>query len=48
MYMNVGCELGHYMKVGHDLDLEIYLKSSFKRVYIMGITYLMCLVIPNK
>ena len=21
--MNVGCNLGHYMKVDHDLDLEI-------------------------
>ena len=27
-YMNVGYNVGH-MKVGHDLDLEIYLKSSF-------------------
>ena len=29
IYMNVGYNVGHYMKVGHDLDLEIYLKSSF-------------------
>ena len=28
-YMNVGYNVGHYMEVGHDLDLEIYLKSSF-------------------
>ena len=29
IYMNVECKLGHYMKVGHDLYLEINLKSSF-------------------
>ena len=28
-YMNVGYNVGHYMKVDHDLDLEINLKSAF-------------------
>ena len=32
MYMNVGCKVGHYMKVGHDLDLEILFYRVFGSV----------------
>ena len=35
---------GYWLFVGQNLESEILLKSSFWRVYIIGITYLMCLV----
>ena len=45
--MNVGYNVGHYIKVGHDLDLEIYLKSSFWSVHHGNHIFDTCLVTPK-
>ena len=43
MYMNVGCKLGHYMKVDHDLVLEIDMKIHFRECTSWA-SHMMCLV----